>query len=160
MEGLRCTAVQLGIDYLRTHYDLDAAAPPPTPATTSRTISACCAADTIPRASKPYAEHVAGVGGGAVVWTCDVEEPRERLVELATTADQTVISEGGPGTLDEITMLYAASPEIFEEKVFMTNISYLVDNVIPSELAKLTPLDVETKEVYTYFQTQFPTISI
>jgi|TARA_B110000977_G_scaffold163439_1_gene209400 hypothetical protein len=88
------------------------------------------------------------------------KERRERLVELATTADQTVISEGGPGTLDEITMLYAASPEIFEEKVFMTNISYLVDNVIPSELAKLTPLDVETKEVYTYFQTQFPTISI
>ena len=88
------------------------------------------------------------------------KERRELLVELAKNADETVVSEGGGGTLDEITMLYAAAPEIFKEKVFMTNISFLMDTVIPEELAKLTPHDITKRETYNYFQTQLPTISI
>ena len=88
------------------------------------------------------------------------KDRRERLVELAKNANETVVSEGGPGTLDEITMLYATAPEIFKEKVFMTNTSFLVDCVIPTELAKLTPADRTVKDAYVYFQTQLPAISI
>lgn len=85
---------------------------------------------------------------------------RERLVELAKNADESVVSEGGIGTLDEITMLYETAPEVFEGKVFIANASFLIDTVIPAELAKLEDSDSDKLTTYKYFQTQLPAISI
>ena len=88
------------------------------------------------------------------------KERRERLVELAETADETVITEGGLGTLDEITMLRERAPDVFKEKTFVVNGMFLIDTLLTMELKKLSDSDTGKREAYEYFQTHLPSISI